>query len=196
MPRAEIKVRDERDRSLELQSNEAGGFRVENVPAGQVHVLISAAGYLPMTMDMEIRNKVEQHASLVLHKLPKKPNVTIAAKELKLATQVRFDAASAEISHESQSLVQEVAATLQQHPELTSIEIQVYTEEDGSATYNKRLSEQRAGSVRAALTALGVHSSELTATGFGSEKPLFPNATTEANRAKNRRVQLVILKHE
>ena len=196
VPHAAIKVRDERDRSLELQSNEAGGFRVENVPAGQVHIAISAVGYLPNVIEMEIKKKVEQHASLVLHKLPKKPNVTVTPKELKLATQVRFDATSAEISHESQALVQEVAATLQQHPELTSIEIQVYTDEDGSPTYNKRLSEQRAGSVRAALTSLGVDSSRLTATGFGSEKPVVPNATSDANRAKNRRVVLVIQKRE
>ena len=145
---------------------------------------------------MGIKKKVEQHASLVLHKLPKKPNVTVTPKELKLATQVRFEATSAEISHESQALVQEIAATLQQHPELTSIEIQAYTDEDGSATYNKRLSEQRAGSMRAAFTSLGVDSSRLTATGLGSEKPLVPNATSEANRAKNRRIVLVIQKRE
>ena len=196
VPQAALKIRDERDRSLELQSNETGGFRVENVPAGQVHILITATGYLPMTIDMEIKKKVEQHAALVMHKLPKKPNVTVTTKELKVSTQVRFDNTSAEISHESQGIVQEIAATLLQHSEITSVEIQVYTDEDGSATYNKRLSEQRAGSVRAALVALGVDSSRLTATGFGSEKPLVTNATTEAGHAKNRRVQFVIPKHD
>jgi outer membrane protein OmpA-like peptidoglycan-associated protein len=192
---AAIKVKDERDRLLELQSNDAGSFRVDNVPAGQVQVAISAVGYLPTIVTLEIQKKVEQHAALVLHKLPKKPNVTVTPKELKLFTQIRFDATSAEISPSSRALVQEIAATLQQRPELTSVEIQVYTDEFGSAPYNKRLSEQRAGMLRGALMALGVDSARLTASGFGSEKPLAPNVD-EANRAKNQRVRLVILRRE
>ena len=194
--RATIKVRDERERSLELQSNEVGDFRVENVPAGQVRMAISATGYLPAAVDMEIKKKVEQHATLVLHKLPKKPNVTVAQKELKLTTPIRFEGTSPDLAGESMVVVQEVAATLNQHPELTSVEIQVYTDEEGSPTFNKRLSEQRAGTLRSTLTSLGVDSSRLTTNAFGSEKPKVPNAKTEAERAKNRRVQLVILKHE
>ena len=60
--------------------------------------------------------------------------------------------------------------------------------------YNKRLSEQRAGTLRGALTALGVDANRLTATGMGSEKPVVPNAKTEADHAKNRRVRLVVPK--
>jgi outer membrane protein OmpA-like peptidoglycan-associated protein len=42
-----------------------------------------------------------------------------------------------------------------------------------------------------AITALGIDSSRLTAKGYGQEKPLVPNST-ETNRAKNRRVQVMI----
>jgi outer membrane protein OmpA-like peptidoglycan-associated protein len=192
VPHAAIKVRDERDRALDLQSNEVGDFRVENVPEGQVHMSISATGYLPMAVDMEIKRKVQQHTSLVLHKLPKKANVSIAQQELKLTTPIRFEGPSAEVAHDSMPIVQEVAAVLNQHQEVTSVEIQVYTDEEGSPAYNQRLSEQRAGSIRSGLSALGVDSTRLTAKGFGSEKPKVPNAKTEADRAKNRRVQFVI----
>jgi OmpA-OmpF porin, OOP family len=44
-----------------------------------------------------------------------------------------------------------------------------------------------------ALTRLGVDASRLTVKGYGDAKPLAPN-TTEANRAKNNRVQLVVRK--
>ena len=91
-------------------------------------------------------------------------------------------------------IVQEVAAVLLQHTELARVEIQVYTDEDGSVTYNKRLSEQRADTLRGALTALGVEASRLSVTGMGSEKPVVPNAKTEADHAKNRRVRFVIPK--
>jgi len=196
VPRASLKVRDDRERTLELQSNDTGEFRVENVPAGQVRMTIAAAGYLPAAVDIEIKKKVEQHASLVLHKLPKKPNVTVTTKEIKLATQIRFDGTSAEIARDSMAIVQELAAALSQHSELTSVEIQVYTDEDGSPTYNQRLSEQRAGTLRSALMALGVDAGRLTTSGLGSDKPKVPHATTEAEHAKNRRVQLIVTKHE
>ena len=59
-------------------------------------------------------------------------------------------------------------------------------------TYNLRLSQSRAQAVVDTLARLGADSSRLTAKGYGQEKPLVPN-TTDANRAKNRRVQLIIM---
>jgi chemotaxis protein MotB len=47
--------------------------------------------------------------------------------------------------------------------------------------------------VREAIVQNGVDPSRLTSHGYGQDKPLVPN-TSEKNRAKNRRVQLVIMK--
>jgi outer membrane protein OmpA-like peptidoglycan-associated protein len=77
--------------------------------------------------------------------------------------------------------------------ELQQIEIQGHTDNTGSAPYNLRLSQERADAVRTALVNLGVEASRLSARGFGQDKPLVPN-TSDANRARNRRVQLMILK--
>jgi outer membrane protein OmpA-like peptidoglycan-associated protein len=191
---ASIKVRDERDRVLELQSNGDGDFRVENVPAGHVHLLVTANGYLPLALDMDIQKKVEQHSTLVLRKIPAKPNAKVTPQEIKITAPIGFVASSPELTRDSMPLVQEVASVLLSHSELARVEIQVYTDEDGSVNYNKRLSEQRAGTLRVALTSLGVDANRLTATGMGSEKPVVPNAKTEADHAKNRRVRFVIPK--
>jgi hypothetical protein len=53
------------------------------------------------------------------------------------------------------------------------------------------LSEERAQSVVAWLTAHGVEASRLTAKGYGDTKPIVPNVT-DLNRQRNRRVQFVI----
>ena len=56
---------------------------------------------------------------------------------------------------------------------------------------NWELSSGRAGSVVRQLIALGVSPERIRATGFADTKPLKPN-DSEANRAVNRRVDLVL----
>jgi outer membrane protein OmpA-like peptidoglycan-associated protein len=192
VPGARITVRDTRGREVEVQTDDAGNFRFENVPAGTVHLSVDANGYLPTATDVEVKQKGEQRASLTLNKRPKKSSVSIVGKELKLTSQFHFGTNSSNILSDSQALLQEVAALLTQHPELRRIEIQGHTDDSGASAHNKRLSQDRAEAVRSALVSLGVDASRLTATGYGSEKPLAPNSN-EASRAKNRRVQLIIL---
>jgi outer membrane protein OmpA-like peptidoglycan-associated protein len=189
---ARITVRDSRGREVQVQTDDSGNFRFENVPAGVVHLSVDADGYLPSATDVEVKQKGEQRASLTLNKRPKKPNVSISGKEVKLATQIHFGTNSSNILADSQSLLQEIAAALTQHSEIRRVEIQGHTDDTGPSVHNKRLSQDRAEAVRAGLVALGVESARLTAVGYGAEKPLAPNSS-EANRAKNRRVQLMIL---
>ena len=79
--------------------------------------------------------------------------------------------------------------------EIALVEIQGHTDNTGAAPYNQRLSQERAEAVKEALMRLGIAGSRLTAKGYGQEKPLLPNVS-DANRARNRRVQLMILERE
>ncbi len=191
VPGARISVRDSRGREVEVQTDEAGNFRFENVPVGTVHLSVDANGYLPSATDVEVKQKGEQRASLTLNKRPKRANAAVTGKEIKLNSQIRFGTNSANILPDSEALIQEIAALLAQHSEIRKLEIQGHTDDSGPAAYNKRLSQDRAEAVRAALVGLGVDAGRLTARGYGSEKALVPN-TSDANRAKNRRVQLLI----
>jgi outer membrane protein OmpA-like peptidoglycan-associated protein len=61
----------------------------------------------------------------------------------------------------------------------------------GTETYNQDLSERRAKAAADYLISRGIAAERLTVFGYGEMRPAFPN-DTEANRAKNRRVELTI----
>lgn len=78
--------------------------------------------------------------------------------------------------------------------EKTSIHITGYTDSTGSFEYNIKLSERRAQSVASYLQAQQVHPARLVTYGKGPEKPVASN-DTEAGRARNRRVELMLVPH-
>jgi OOP family OmpA-OmpF porin len=73
-----------------------------------------------------------------------------------------------------------------------SIEIGGHTDDSGSDSYNKILSQKRASSVRDYLISKGISASRLTAKGYGEEQPIGDNST-ENGKAQNRRVEFRIL---
>ncbi len=102
---------------------------------------------------------------------------------------INFDVDKASISPEGKTVVQEIAAALKKNGGM-KIAIEGHTDNSGDAAYNKKLSEDRAQSVLKALVSSGIDKSSLVANGFGAEQPLVAN-DSEANKAKNRRVELV-----
>jgi outer membrane protein OmpA-like peptidoglycan-associated protein len=85
-----------------------------------------------------------------------------------------------------------VAKIMMDNPDV-AVELQGHTCSLGSVAYNQKLGERRAKSVFDYLTAQGISASRLKTVSFGLAKPVAPNKT-EDGRAKNRRVELVILK--
>jgi outer membrane protein OmpA-like peptidoglycan-associated protein len=76
------------------------------------------------------------------------------------------------------------------------IRIEGHTDNSGTAAYNLELSKKRAEAVAAFLAKrAGIPSRRLSWIGHGMDKPVAPNATREG-RARNRRVEIVILTNE
>jgi hypothetical protein len=69
--------------------------------------------------------------------------------------------------------------------------VEGYTDNIGSDEYNQKLSQQRADAVRDFLVVQGVQAGNITSTGYGKSQPVADNSTN-AGRAQNRRVQLVV----
>ena len=107
-----------------------------------------------------------------------------------LKSNLLFDTAKAGLKPAAIDSVNQIADIIKKYPEDKLIVIG-YTDDRGADDYNQRLSEQRAQSVRLALIARGVPGSSIEPVGMGEANPVAEN-TTEAGRARNRRVELQI----
>jgi len=106
-----------------------------------------------------------------------------------IALDIHFATNEAAILPESRPLIEQIIAMLRKRPTL-KVGVEGHTDNTGTPARNKTLSEERARSVVAALTAAGIAANRLTPAGFGQEKPIADNRSEEG-RAKNRRVELV-----
>lgn len=120
----------------------------------------------------------------------KAPLAQIEGDVIKLNQKVFFKYDKADILSQSFPLLNEVATILKENPSI-QIRIEGHTDSRGSDSYNKKLSDRRAASVRTYLTNQGIDGSRMTSVGYGEEKPIEDNAT-DAGRAANRRVELHI----
>lgn len=101
---------------------------------------------------------------------------------------VTFDFDKATLRPESTPLLQKAANALATNAAV-NIEVQGHTDDVGDDAYNVRLSGQRAETVRAWLTQHGIAAPRLAAKGYGKAQPMVENSS-DANRARNRRVEL------
>jgi len=120
------------------------------------------------------------------------PMVMVREGEIVIGQQVQFEIDKSVIKKESDELLDGIAKVLKEHLEIARVEVQGHTDNTGKAQHNKVLSASRAEAVRRALVKRGIVDRRLVAKGFGQEKPLGEN-DTDAGRARNRRVQFVIL---
>ncbi len=103
---------------------------------------------------------------------------------------IYFDTGRADIKHESEPTLEEIARLLRQNPDL-SLYVVGHTDDVGELIYNMDLSKRRAEAVVEALVSkYRVDAKRLIAYGVGSLAPVASNGTEEG-RAKNRRVELV-----
>ena len=107
----------------------------------------------------------------------------------RVALYINFDTDKATLRPDAQPIVAEVDKLLVADPAL-KLSIEGHTDNTGGADHNRELAAARARSVLGALVGLGVDSSRLASKGFGPDKPIADNST-DAGRAKNRRVELV-----
>jgi chemotaxis protein MotB len=129
-------------------------------------------------------------------------DVTISELRGKLTVnildRVLFDSGEADLKPEGQKVLEQIAGVLTQH---TNRQIHVIGHTDDVPIYRKfasnwELSTARAtAAVRFLQDRAGVNPRRLGALGYGEFHPIAPNTTAEG-RAKNRRIEVVVLPEE
>jgi len=103
-------------------------------------------------------------------------------------TTVFFDSNGQDIALASYKFIDEAVKVYKKNPQ-TQIEVRGYTDSSGNEASNLQLSKKRAETVAKALQLRGVPADNISATGYGSAKPIVSNQTPEG-RQQNRRVEI------
>ena len=105
---------------------------------------------------------------------------------------LNFETGSTRLTPESGATVNTLVAVLKAYPGV-SVALEGHTDNTGDPTANKKLSLDRAGAVKALMVAGGIGEGRVSSAGYGQDNPVAPN-DTEEGRAKNRRLELVVVK--
>ena len=108
-----------------------------------------------------------------------------------LSGAVLFRSDKAELLPLAQNKLASVAKALNETDKRRQIVVEGHTDSRGSDNYNRKLSLQRAESVRSYLVGQGVPAARISAMGRGEDQPVASNRTAEG-RANNRRVEIIV----
>lgn len=118
-----------------------------------------------------------------LRKLQENANSTVVLPGVNFATN------TSTLTQSSRFILDEVAATLSEFPDI-QVEVAGHTDNTGPRALNERLSRARAASVRDYLVAKGIAENRMTTNGYAWDRPVATN-DTRAGRALNRRTELI-----
>lgn len=103
---------------------------------------------------------------------------------------VLFDTGQAQLKPGAQRPIEQIAAFLNDNPE-RSVQVEGFTDSQGTDEYNQQLSQRRADAVAQAIIQRGIDAQRVRALGYGEEFPKASNASA-GSRQLNRRVEIVV----
>ncbi len=113
---------------------------------------------------------------------------------LSLSSGILFDVNKAALKPAARVTLAKLAGILLMLPDV-NLRVEGYTDATGKAEANQKLSKARAEAVAAFLKVQDVADTRMKAEGYGPANPVAPNDTA-TNKAKNRRVEIVLAEGE
>jgi outer membrane protein OmpA-like peptidoglycan-associated protein len=110
---------------------------------------------------------------------------------IRMCSRALFDFNKFDLKPDAQPVLNGIKKSLIDQYPSAPLGIEGYTDDVGTVPYNLKLSMDRAKSVTEWLQQQGIDPARMKPVGYGKAKPRFPN-NSEENRARNRRVEIVI----
>ena len=216
-------VSDAANDNINVQVDNNGSLFRQLALKTQYNINISKAGYVPKSISVNTSNIDEVDTitrTVVMSKVPlSKDTLDAAVKAPYISKSRRFDSPAVmqyvisevyEISHFNynvnefglnsikKEVLDSLAGVLKHHPTM-EIEIRAHTDCRGTAAYNLKLSNERAGAVVKYLVNKGISAKRLKSIGYGSTQPLTqcPDADcskcTDKEHYENRVIEFKVL---
>lgn len=174
---------------VKSNSNRGNGQYLVCLPVENDYVFnASKDGYLFYSENFSLKNLSKPGEPYIMD-IPLQPIAINATIELK---NIFYDTDQYTLKAKSKVELNKLIDYLVKNPNL-SIEIGGHTDNVGTKEYNQKLSENRSKTVYQYLIDAGINKSRLSYKGYNFSQPRYPN-DTDANRAKNRRTELKIVK--
>ncbi|GAB3177949.1 OmpA family protein [Telluribacter humicola] len=165
----------------------SGNYRMSLAPEQRYALSVSAKGYLSASAAV---NPADSTGSAALTKdfylVPLKEGASITLNN------IYFETSKFDLLRESYEELDQLVDMMRSNPSL-QVRVEGHTDNLGDFDKNLELSRQRASAVRDYLINKGIASSRVEAKGYGSTRPV-AKGTSEQERQRNRRVELVIVK--
>ena len=158
---------------------------------GNYQIAASAPNYHPIDDYFTVEMGQSAQVVKVMTPFAEPARITVTKERIRIAEKVYFNTNAAEIRSQSYDLLNEIARTLEAHPEIVRIRIEGHTDSRGDAGYNLELSRKRATAVMTYLVQVGVDERRLAAAGYGEDQPIDPRELETAWEI-NRRVEFII----
>ncbi len=179
------RLRAERERAAaEEQQRQADQARVQAEQAQQKAQEADRLRLQAEQQQQQLRQQLLQQFNLILETRDTARGLIVNMSD------VLFDFNKYTLRPAAKEKLAKISGIILSHPGLR-LEVDGYTDSIGTDSYNQKLSEERADSVRSYLTGQGIAPDNVTARGFGKENPVASNDNS-AGRQKNRRVEMVV----
>jgi OmpA-OmpF porin, OOP family len=159
-------------------------FTFEIFGTARYKVTASAAGYMAKTVIIDPKDISDGSISQVITLTPKGETVVL--------NHLIFDQGKSSIQESSFAQLEEVVRMMKDNTRMI-IQLEGHTDNQGDSKANMELSEDRVEAVKKYLVKQGIPKDRIKTKAFGGSQPL-RNEMTQDDRAKNRRVEMRILK--
>ncbi|HET9136943.1 MAG TPA: OmpA family protein [Candidatus Kapabacteria bacterium] len=164
-----------------------GEYQITLAAGESYAIYADKSGYLPKSErfdahDVKAFSTIEKNLALIKIK----ENAVVRLNN------IFFETDKATLLPTSFAELDRLADIMKKEPSLR-VAIEGHTDSTGTVEHNKKLSQSRAESVVAYLQTKQIAATRLESHGYGSEKPIAPNATEEG-KAENRRVEFRVIK--